>query len=93
MDYYQIIKRPLQSEKSVTDRNSTNAYYFEVNKKANKIQIKEAIEKLFEVKTLSVRTINKSGKKRKYRNKVFKTKSWKKAIVTLKEGNSIDLGY
>jgi len=93
MDYYHVIKRPLSSEKSVGDRNSTNSYHFEVNKKVNKIQIKETIEKLFDVTVLGVRTLNKVGKKRKYRNKVYKTSGWKKAIVTLKEGDRIDLGY
>ncbi|MHC4138375.1 MAG: 50S ribosomal protein L23 [Planctomycetota bacterium] len=93
MDYYQIVKRPLSSEKSVTDREASNSYHFEVDKKVNKIQIKEAIEKLFEVKVLAVRTLNKVGKTRKYKNKIYKTGGWKKAIVTLKEGERIDLGY
>lgn len=93
MDYYQIIKKPLHSEKSVADRESTNSFHFEVHRKANKIQIKEAVEKLFEVKVEDVRTLNRSGKKRSYRNKIYKTSSWKKAIVTLKEGNNIDFGY
>ncbi len=93
MDYYQIIRKPLTSEKSVGDRESTNSYHFEVDKKVNKIQIKEAIEKLFEVNVLAVRTLNKNGKKRKYKNKVYSTSGWKKAIVTLKEGDRIDLGY
>ncbi len=93
MDYYQIVKRPLSSEKSVGDRETTNSYHFEVDRKVNKIQVKEAIEKLFEVKVLAVRTLNKVGKSRKYRNKIYKTSGWKKAIVTLKEGDRIDLGY
>ncbi len=93
MDYYQIIKKPLTSEKSVNDREGTNSYHFEVDKKVNKIQVKEAIEKLFDVNVLSVRTLNRIGKTRKHRNKVFKTSGWKKAIVTLKEGDRIDLGY
>ncbi len=93
MDYYHIVKRPLSSEKSVGDRESANSFNFEVNKKVKKIQIKETIEKLFEVKVLSVRTLNRAGKNRKYRNKVYKTSGWKKAIVTLKEGDTIDLGY
>lgn len=93
MDYYQIIKRPLSSEKSVGDRETSNSYHFEVDRRVNKIQVKEAIEKLFEVKVLAVRTLNKVGKTRKYRNKIFKTSGWKKAIVTLKEGDRIDLGY
>ncbi len=93
MDYYQIIRKPLHSEKSVEDREGANTYHFRVDKKANKIQIKEAIAKLFDVKILDIRTLNRSGKKRRYRNKVFKTSNWKKAIVTLKEGDRIDLGY
>ncbi len=93
MDYYQIVKRPLSSEKSVVDRESSNTYHFEVERKVNKIQVKEAVEKLFEVTVLAVRTLNKAGKTRKYRNKIFKTSGWKKAIVTLKEGDRIDLGY
>jgi large subunit ribosomal protein L23 len=93
MDYYHIIKRPLSSEKSVGDRESANSFHFEVNKKVNKIQIKETIEKLFDVKVLCVRTLNRVGKKRKYRNKVYQMSGWKKAIVTLKEGDTIDLGY
>ncbi len=93
MDYYQIIKKPLSSEKSVNDREISNSYHFEVDKKVNKIQVKEAIEKLFEVEVLAVRTLNRVGKSRKYRNKVYKTGGWKKAIVTLKEGDRIDLGY
>ncbi len=93
MDYYQIIKKPLSSEKSVNDREISNSYHFEVDKKVNKIQVKEAIEKLFEVEVLAVRTLNRVGKSRKYRNKVYRTGGWKKAIVTLKEGDRIDLGY
>ncbi len=93
MDYYQIVKRPLSSEKSVGDRETSNSYHFEVDRKVNKIQVKEAIEKLFEVKVLAVRTLNKVGKTRKYKNKIYKTGGWKKAIVTLKEGERIDLGY
>lgn len=93
MDYYQIVKRPLSSEKSVGDRETSNSYHFEVDKKVNKIQVREAIEKLFEVKVLAVRTLNKVGKTRKYKNKIYKTGGWKKAIVTLKEGDRIDLGY
>ena len=81
MDYYHVIKRPLSSEKSVGDRDSTNSYHFEVNKKVNKIQIKETIEKLFDVTVLGVRTLNKVGKKRKYRNKVYKTSGWKNSYV------------
>ncbi|HLG28914.1 MAG TPA: 50S ribosomal protein L23 [Candidatus Brocadiales bacterium] len=93
MDSYQIIKRPLHSEKAVEDRNRRNAYHFEVDTKANKIEIKNAIEKLFNVKVLNVRTMIVNGKKRRSRNKIGRTPDWKKSIVTLQEGNTIDLGY
>lgn len=93
MDAYHIIKRPLRTEKSVADGARTNSYHFEVDLKANKIQIKQAVEKFFNVKVDDVRTLVRKGKQRRVRLKVGRTKDWKKAIVTLKEGNSIDLGY
>ncbi|MGR3310516.1 MAG: 50S ribosomal protein L23 [Candidatus Brocadiales bacterium] len=93
MDPYQIIKKPLHSEKAVEDRSRKNAYHFEVSIKANKIEIKDAIEKLFNVKVLTVRTMIVNGKKRRSRNRVGKTSDWKKSIITLQEGNTIDLGY
>jgi len=93
MNTYNIIKRPLRTEKSVADGEATNSYHFEVDLKANKIQVKDAIEKFFNVKVNDVRTLVKKGKHRRVRFKLGKTKDWKKAIVTLQEGNTIDLGY
>lgn len=93
MDVYQIIKKPLHTEKSVTDRDRQASYHFEVDERANKIQIKQAIERLFKVKVLNVRTMNKRGKPRRTRYGPLKIHTWKKAIVTLAEGNTIDLGY
>ncbi len=93
MDIYGIIRRPLHTEKSVTDRDRQHAYHFEVDKRANKIQIKNAVEKLFKVKVLNVRTVNRRGKPRRTRFGPLKIHTWKKAIVTLAEGNTIDLGY
>lgn len=93
MDNYQIIKKPLRTEKSVSDGELTNSYHFEVDLKANKIQIKEAIEKFFNVKVDNVRTLVRKGKNRRVRFKLGRTKDWKKAIIKLKEGNIIDLGY
>lgn len=93
MDIYQIIKRPLHTEKSVSSRDSANKYYFEVDRKANKIQIRNAIEKLFSVKVVKVRTLIKKGKIRRTRNVIGKTPDLKKAVVTLRAGDTIDLGY
>lgn len=93
MDIYQIIRKPLHTEKSVTDRDKQAAYHFEVDRKANKIQIKEAVEKLFKVEVIKVRTMNKRGKPRRTKYGPLKIHTWKKAVVTLAEGNTIDLGY
>lgn len=93
MESYHIIKRPLRTEKSVADGETTNSYHFEVDLRANKIEIKKAIEKFFNVKVEDVRTLVRKGKNRRVRFKLGRTKDWKKAIVTLKEGSTIDLGY
>ena len=93
MDTYNIIKRPLRTEKSVADGEATNSYHFEVDLRANKIQIKKAVEKHFDVKVQDVRTIVRKGKTRRVRFKLWRTKDWKKAVVTLKEGSTIDFGY
>lgn len=93
MDTYNIIKRPLRTEKSVADGEATNSFHFEVDLRANKIQIKKAVEKHFSVKVQDVRTIVRKGKTRRVRFKLGRTKDWKKAVVTLKEGSTIDFGY
>ncbi len=93
MDTYNIIKRPLRTEKSVADGEATNSYHFEVDLRANKIQIKKAVEKHFDVKVQDVRTIVRKGKTRRVRFKLGRTKDWKKAVITLKEGSTIDFGY
>ena len=93
MDEYQIIKKPIHSEKSVFARESNNSYCFEVDIKANKIQIKNAIEKLFSVKVKKVRTMVRKGKKRRIKNVIGVTKTKKRAIVSLKGEDRIDLGY
>ncbi|GAB62806.1 MAG: 50S ribosomal protein L23 [Candidatus Jettenia sp.] len=93
MNSYHVIKKPLRTEKSVADGEATNSYHFEVDLKANKIQIKEAVEKFFNVKVDGVRTLVRKGKTKRVRFRLGRTKDWKKAIVTLKEGNTIDLGY
>ncbi len=93
MDIYRIIKRPLQTEKSVTDRSRNNTFHFEVDRKSNRIQVKQAVEKLFNVKVKDVRTMNKRGKSKKTKFGLTKVHVWKKAVVTLEEGGTIDLGY
>jgi large subunit ribosomal protein L23 len=86
----EVIKRPLISEKS-TFLTTKNAYSFEVDKKADKAQIKAAIEKLYNVKVLDVRTSNVEGKTRRTRSGFKKTSEWKKAVVKLHPDNKLDL--
>ncbi len=87
---YEIIKSIFRTEKE-TEMSPLNKYLFVVNRKANKIQIKNAIEKIYNVKALKINTQNRKGKKRKIRFREGKRSDWKKAIVTLKSGFSIDV--
>ncbi|MBA3708316.1 MAG: 50S ribosomal protein L23 [Planctomycetes bacterium] len=91
MNPYDIIKRPLVTEKSVHIQNKLGSYTFEVNPKANKTQIKEAVETLFKVKVVAVNTMNCRGKYRKMRTRLpGMTSAWKKAVVRLVAGQKIE---
>lgn len=90
LDLYRIIRRPLITEKSTRQKDNQNQLTFEVERKANKIEIKNAVEKLFKVKVLDVNTINIEGKVKRQGKYFGKRRDWKKAIVTLKEGDRID---
>ena len=91
MDDYNIIIQPLITEQSTHFANTKGAYCFEVNKRANKNQIKTAVEKIYSVKVRRVRTANRKGKYRR-RGKTFgQTPSWKKAVVFLEPDYHIDL--
>jgi large subunit ribosomal protein L23 len=91
VDDYNIIIRPLVTEQGMHFANTKNAYSFEVNKKANKIQIRNAVEKLYNVKVKDVRTANYMGKPRRRGKDFGRTASWKKAIVVLGDDYHIDL--
>ena len=86
---FEIIRNPLISEKS-TYVSQFNYYVFKVSTKSTKPEIKQAIEKLFSVKVLSVNTLNQNGKLKKFRNILGKRPNFKKAFVKLAEGNTID---
>ena len=87
----EVIKAPVVSEKSTFLASVRNAYCFEVNKHADKSQIKAAIEKLYNVKVVDVRTVNVAGKPKRTRSGYKTTSEWKKAIVVLHEDNKLDL--
>jgi len=91
VDKFTIIKRPLVTEKVSKLQGTYNQYAFEVDKRANKIQIKKAIEERFGVKVLKVRTMNVKGKVKRLGRFQGKRPDWKKAIVTLREGDTIEI--
>ena len=91
MDSRRIILRSLFTEKSTRQQDASNQYVFAVDPRANKRQIAEAIEQLFEVKVLQVRTQNRMGKIHAMGRYSGRRADWKKAIVTLAEGNSIEM--
>ncbi len=90
LDPYQVVIRPLITEKATHLSERHNAYTFEVNPMATKTEIKEAVATLFNVKVLDVRTQNRRGKVRRYRLKSGRMRNWKKAIVTLQAEYRID---
>lgn len=87
---YQVILRPLVTEKNVRVSEAQNQYAFEVHSLATKEDVKAAVEELFNVKVSKVRTQTRASKPRRSRNKAFHTKPWKKAIVTLSSEHRID---
>lgn len=87
---YEIIRRPIITEKSTVQREEGNRVTFEVHRKANKNEIKKAVETLFKVHVIDVRTLNIRGKeKRVGRNRGYRS-DWKKAIVQLKPEDKIE---
>lgn len=90
-DYHDIIVKPLLTEKSTLMRETLNKVSFEVRKDANKIEIKRAVEEVLKVKVDSVNVIRIEGKKKKLGKFEGKKNNWKKAIVTLKPGEKLNL--
>ena len=90
MNLYDILRRPLITEKS-TSLQALGKYAFEVAQSANKEQIKQAVEKAFSVKVTAVNVMRVSGQRRKVGRREILSSSWKKAIVTLKPGDKIQI--
>lgn len=94
MNYYrQIIRRPVVTEKSMRQSERANRYTFEVAPDANKVEIRRAVEALFDVNVTKVNTMRIAGKERRrsFRHRTGRTAERKKAVVTLAEGDSIDV--
>ncbi len=90
MIIYDVNKKPLVTEKTATEKDAHNVVAFVVDRDANKIEIKQTVEKLFKVEVTAVKTINVAGKVKRVGKNLGKRSNWKKAYVTLKEGSNID---
>ena len=91
LSVYEIIQEPLITEKIARESEKLGKYAFRVHPDANKKQIKAAVEKIFNVHVVRVNSLNNSGKWRRVRYQPGQTSDWKKAIVTLKSGEKIDI--
>ena len=90
MELLQLIRRPLISEKSTRLKEATNTVCFEVDRRANKIEIQRAVEKLFGVKVAGVRVANRRGKWKRMGRFLGQRKDWKKAYVRLAPGEKLE---
>ena len=90
-EHYDLIKKPLITEKTTLAAEASNAVTFQVAMDATKPQIKEAVEALFNVTVTGVNTIVTKGKSKRWKGKPYQRSDFKKAIVTLAEGSSIDI--
>ncbi len=90
MIQYDIIRRPLITEKTTIQKETSNQVSFEVDRRANRVEIKKAVEKIFDVRVAGVRTMQIKGKTKRRGRIVGKRKDWKKALVTLGPGERID---
>ncbi len=91
MDFYDIIRVPRVTEKGSRLKDKANVLTFEVRTDANKVQVRKAIEGIFKVKVVDVTTVNVAGKKKRMGAREGRRPDWKKAYVTLKKGEKIDI--
>ncbi len=90
MDIYNVIKEPHVAEKGNLQKELFNQITFKVDKRANKVEIKKAVERLFKTKVLDIKTLNIKGKKRRVGRNMGKRPDWKKAIVRLAKGEKVE---
>jgi large subunit ribosomal protein L23 len=90
MNLSDVIKKPLITEKATLMKGTSNAVQFAVDTRANKKEVREAVEKMFKVKVVDVRTMIVAGKVKRRGRTVGLRPGWKKAVVTLKEGDKIE---
>ncbi len=90
-DFRQVLKRPVITEKTTLMREANNVVSFVVGRDANKVEIKKAVEEILKVSVEGVRTVNVAGKVKRTGQKLGKRSNWKKAYVTLKDGDTIEV--
>lgn len=90
MNPYEIIKGPLITEKGTIQKEANNQLTFEVDRKANRVEIRHAVEKVFNVRVEKVRTMQVRGKVKRVGRTLGKRRDWKKAVVTLAKGQNIE---
>ncbi|MCK4389630.1 MAG: 50S ribosomal protein L23 [Desulfobacterales bacterium] len=90
MNPYEIIKRPVITEKGTIQKKANNQLAFEVDRKANRVEIRHAVKKIFNVRVVKVRTLQMKGKVKRVGRTLGKRRDWKKAIVTLAKGENIE---
>jgi len=88
---FQVLRRPLVTEKSILLQDVQNKYGFEVDPRANKNQVKRAVEVSFNVKVITVNMATVKGKKKRFGPKLVRRPSWKKAVVSLRAGDKIQI--
>ena len=88
---YRLIEKPVITEKATDDTATRNAYHFRVPLGANKVEIRQAVEKLFDVRVTAVNTATVRGKYRRRGWTAGQTQAWKRAMVTLREGDTIEI--
>ena len=91
VNVFEVLRAPRVSEKTARLQEVSNQYAFEVSREASKADIKAAVEQLFDVSVKSVNVVNVKGKSRSFRNRAGRRGDWRKAYVTLAEGQSIDV--
>jgi large subunit ribosomal protein L23 len=90
MTPYEILKRPVTTEKSTIQKEASNQLTFEVDRRANKVEIRRAVEQIFSVKVMDVRTMQMKGKAKRFGRTLGTRRNWKKAIVTLAQGEHVE---
>lgn len=91
MHVFEVLLRPLITEKSTILQEGQNKYAFEVDSRANKVQVKTAVEESFSVKVTEVNVIIIKGKRKRFGRRLVQKPSWKKAVVSLRAGDKIQL--